>query len=416
MAGAAIAKHGLGFVRGARSVLATRSTSCKEGESFEPGKALVAVVLSVVIVLCAVFAMMQRATSPLSDAVEAYRADVVRACGDIGLDERWANLMLAMMQQESGGNPNVSSVTGASGDVMQAAEGAYGWVIREGWPEHGVDAQTPRASIYAGACELKMNLELWEGWLGGIDVSDTGKIKLVVQGYNYGAYGWFSWCKANEIREWSLEASRTYSKTKMPAHAKGTPEHAERVMRYYAPFGFALVSGAVPAGGLSIPLYLQTDPAWGALSYPYASGRSSTIAASACGPTCFAMVASYLTGSTITPPEVLLGGRYHVSGGTSWSYFSAAASAFGAGSVMQTGSWAHAKSALLAGHPVICSQGPGLFTSSGHFIVLRGVTPEGRILVNDPNDTQAKGYAAREFEVWQITSSARQYWIFEKRG
>lgn len=415
-ASAAIAQRGVGLLRGTRSALAERSSSSESQSSFEPGKALAAAVLAAVLVLSAASSMMQRAASPLSDAVEAYRADVVAACGDVGLDAKWANLILAMMQQESGGNPNVGSVLGARGDVMQAAEGAYGWVIREGWPEHGVSAQTPLASIYAGALELKMNLELWEGWLGEIDVADTGKVKLVVQGYNYGAHGWLSWCKANGIREWSLEASRTYSRTRMPAGAKGTPDHADRVMRYYAPYGFALASGAVPAGGLAIPLYLQTDPAWGSLAYPYASGRSSTIARSACGPTCFAMVASYLTGSTITPPEVLLGGRYHVSGGTSWSYFGAAAEAFGAGSVMQTGSWSHARAALEAGHPVICSQGPGMFTSSGHFIVLRGITDEGRVLVNDPNDSQAKGYAGREFEAYQVTSTARQYWIFEKRG
>lgn len=417
MAGAAaIAQRGVGLVRGTRSALAARPSSHESQSSFEPGKALAAIVLAAVLVLGVVFTMMSRTASPLSDAVEAYRADAVCACSDVGLDTKWVNLLLAMCEQESGGDPNVKSVLGVKGDVMQAAEGAYGWIIREGWPEHDVLAQTPRASIYAGALELKMNLELWEGWFGDIDVTDTGKIMLVVQGYNYGAHGWFSWCQENGVREWSLDASKTYSQTKMPAHAKGTPAHADLVMRYYAPFGFSLASGTVPEGGLAIPLYLQTDPAWGSLAYPYSSGRSSTIAASACGPTCFAMVASYLTSSTITPPEALLGGRYHVSGGTSWSYFAAAADAFGAGSVMQTGSWSHARAALLAGHPVICSQGPGIFTSNGHFIVLRGVTDEGRILVNDPNDSQAKSYAAREFEVWQVTSSARQYWIFEKRA
>lgn len=415
-AGATIAQRGVGFARGARSALAERSSSYESQSSFEPGKALAACLLAAAIVLGMAFLLMQRADSPLSDAVEAFRADAIRACEDTGLDAKWVNLMLAICEQESGGDPNVKSVLGVKGDVMQAAEGAFGWIIRDGWAEYGVLAQTPRASIYAGALELKMNLELWEGWLGEIDVADTGKIALVVQGYNYGAQGWFSWCKENGIRAWSLEASRTYSETRMPAGAKGTPEHADYVLRYYAPYGFAIYSGTVPVGGLAIPLYLQTDPAWGSLSYPYASGRASTISASACGPTCFAMVASYLTSSTITPPEVLLGGRYHVSGGTSWSYFAAAADAFGVGSVMQTGSWAHARAALIAGHPVICSQGPGLFTSNGHFIVLRGLTDEGKVLVNDPNDSQAKSHATREFEEWQITASARQYWIFEKRA
>ena len=43
-----------------------------------------------------------------------------------------------------------------------------------------------------------------------------------------------------------------------------------------------------------------------------------------CGPTCFAMVVSYLTGQTITPADVVAwcGNAYYVPGdGTSWSFF-----------------------------------------------------------------------------------------------
>ena len=40
---------------------------------------------------------------------------------------------------------------------------------------------------------------------------------------------------------------------------------------------------------------------------------------------------------------------------------------------------------LQAGHPIICSMGPGDFTDQGHFIVLSGITADGMIQVNDPN-------------------------------
>jgi ABC-type phosphate/phosphonate transport system substrate-binding protein len=40
--------------------------------------------------------------------------------------------------------------------------------------------------------------------------------------------------------------------------------------------------------------------------------------------------------------------------------------------------------ALAAGKLVIAIMGKGHFTSSGHFIVLRGVTVDGKILVADP--------------------------------
>ena len=40
--------------------------------------------------------------------------------------------------------------------------------------------------------------------------------------------------------------------------------------------------------------------------------------------------------------------------------------------------------ALADGKLVIALMGPGNFTVSGHFIVLRGVTSEGKVLVSDP--------------------------------
>ena len=40
--------------------------------------------------------------------------------------------------------------------------------------------------------------------------------------------------------------------------------------------------------------------------------------------------------------------------------------------------------ALASGELVVAIMGPGHFTKSGHFIVLRGVTADGKILVADP--------------------------------
>ena len=40
--------------------------------------------------------------------------------------------------------------------------------------------------------------------------------------------------------------------------------------------------------------------------------------------------------------------------------------------------------ALASGKLVVAIMGPGHFTRGGHFIVLRGVTSEGKILVADP--------------------------------
>jgi hypothetical protein len=49
--------------------------------------------------------------------------------------------------------------------------------------------------------------------------------------------------------------------------------------------------------------------------------------------------------------------------------------------------------ALRAGHPVIAHMGPGIFTDGGHYIVLRGITEDGYVLVNDPGIKNRNKYA-----------------------
>ena len=67
----------------------------------------------------------------------------------------------------------------------------------------------------------------------------------------------------------------------------------------------------------------------------------------------------------------------------------AAAAHYGLGEVRTTTSIKEVVTALQEGHPVMSSQGTGLFTVGGHLIVLRGVTEDGKILVNDPNANNA---------------------------
>ena len=47
--------------------------------------------------------------------------------------------------------------------------------------------------------------------------------------------------------------------------------------------------------------------------------------------------------------------------------------------------------ALSSGKLVICLMGPGHFADVGHFIVLRGITPDGKVLVADPASTKRSG-------------------------
>ena len=145
---------------------------------------------------------------------------------------------------------------------------------------------------------------------------------------------------------------------------------------------------------------------------------SSTLAVCGCGPTSFAMIASTLSGEKITPEDAIswCGNRYYVQNqGTSWIYFSAAASHFNLNvTVSQTASINDVISALKDGKYVISSQGPGLFTSGGHYIVLAGIDENDNIIVKDPNKNNAitKNYNNRLFTKTEINQAAKQYWIF----
>ena len=160
---------------------------------------------------------------------------------------------------------------------------------------------------------------------------------------------------------------------------------------------------------MKIPMYYQTD-------YNDVAYGSGSIATVGCGPTCLAMVASYLTGTEILPEEAIswCGDTYYHKGiGTEWTYFNDAAEYFGLGEVVWTESVDEVLEALEAGMPVISSQSEGLFTDGGHFIVLRGVTKDGKILVNDPNDDDTKNYYKREFDMeTEIDATSKRYFIF----
>lgn len=125
----------------------------------------------------------------------------------------------------------------------------------------------------------------------------------------------------------------------------------------------------------SVPLFYQTD-------YPDVPYGKGTVKTSGCGITSVAMVASYLTGHEYTP-DVLAGyfGDYGSSNLQRLEY---------ASDMLQL-PWKKAKnvkevfSAVKKGDLaiVLVNESSG-FTTSGHFIVVTGVTEDGKYLINDP--------------------------------
>lgn len=176
--------------------------------------------------------------------------------------------------------------------------------------------------------------------------------------------------------------------------------------------GSESTEGYLPANLSSVPLYLQYDTAWGTISY-----GNGTIKKNGCCPTCLAMVLSYLCQQSIYPNDVVAwaGNRYYVNGaGTSWSIFEPAAEHWKVKCTNIGKDQNAMKEALSKGKLVIASMGPGTFTKGGHFIVLTGITDDGKIRVNDPNDNASKKHIEKSFEVSLILRECKNMWVFEK--
>lgn len=129
--------------------------------------------------------------------------------------------------------------------------------------------------------------------------------------------------------------------------------------------------------------FSQYDSRWGGLMY----GKTNTIAGAGCGPSSLAICISTLTNKTVTPPEVCVwsvktGHRCEGSG----SYHSLIPDGAAHWGVPCRGIGQSKKQlvqALQNGKLVIAIMSQGHFTRGGHFIVLRGITSQGKIMVAD---------------------------------
>lgn len=160
-----------------------------------------------------------------------------------------------------------------------------------------------------------------------------------------------------------------------------------------------------------IPLLLQWDKRWG-----YSQYGNNIMAINGCGPTCLSMVAIGLTGDTSLNPKIIADysekvGFIEGESGTSWLLMSEGAKHFGLEAseiILDEGTiLRHLKERK----PIIVSVRPGDFTTTGHFIVLRDVTAEGKVLVYDPNSIELSN---KEWDLKTIMAQARNLWSFSK--
>ncbi|WP_415531859.1 CD1108 family mobile element protein [Ethanoligenens sp.] len=153
--------------------------------------------------------------NPIGGSVGTYTGTVTQVAAQYGMSA-YVNLILAVMQQESGGQ---------GGDPMQAAEGPF----NTQYPKCPNGITNPTYSIQCGIQELHQNLQL----AGVTSPGDMPDIELALQGYNFGS-GFISWAKSNG--GYSMANALAFSQieaVKMGWSSYGDPYYVPHVLRYY---------------------------------------------------------------------------------------------------------------------------------------------------------------------------------------
>ena len=171
----------------------------------------------------------------------------------------------------------------------------------------------------------------------------------------------------------------------------------------FSSLGVSYVGVVFTDGSTPVVYYNQMDERWKDLPY-----GTDDIGHYGCGPTSMAMVVSSLTSETVDPPHMAQwayeNGHWCSRSGSYHSVVTGAAQAWGLNVTASPRTSPHPLiDALSSGKLVVAIMGPGHFTKHGHFIVLRGVTSDGKVLVADPASRSRSG---TEWDMTIITSEA----------
>ena len=171
--------------------------------------------------------------------------------------------------------------------------------------------------------------------------------------------------------------------------------------------------------------YMQTDPRWKSLPYRV-PGESATIGGSGCGPTCAAMLIETLTGRTYTPPMAcewsVEQGYKALNQGTYYSYFVPQFAEHGITCKRLNTSNVYGKPdasvhdealrLLREGWYIIACMGKGLWTKSGHYIVVWNAADR-YVSINDPASRRTDRLCG---DMATFRSQVKYYWAIDARS
>ena len=163
----------------------------------------------------------------------------------------------------------------------------------------------------------------------------------------------------------------------------------------------------------TVPLYYQTD-------YPYVKFGNGTISSSGCSITCLAMVATYLTDQEYLPPQM----AYHFGG---YGKTHVDRLQYGIDQMQLPYERVQEVQEVLEDLregkvAIVMMDEESYFTTEQHFIVLAGINEEGKVVVNDPLETNYEraitpvqnGYD-NGFEDHYLMPGFCGGWVFDKK-
>lgn len=133
--------------------------------------------------------------------------------------------------------------------------------------------------------------------------------------------------------------------------------------------------------------YNQNDLRWAEEIY----GNNDSISLYGCGPTALAMLVSSLTEHKINPLEMAVwakdNGFYVNRSGSTHNIIPDGLKSYGISvSPLKTYSLEALVQELASGNLVVVLMNKGTFTAQGHFIILTGITLDGKLSIADPNN------------------------------
>lgn len=209
-------------IRGVKAAVRGAIASVKAlGALLTPaGGFLIVFIVIVGIIASAMFSGSSQSEEPLSQEVLSHTPAIQKYAAEYGIPG-YVSVLQAIMMQESGGK---------GGDPMQASECPY----NTKFPNSPNGITEPEYSIQVGV-QYYANCVKEAGCEG---VYDMDRLKLSIQGYNYGN-GYITWALHNH-GGYSGANALQFSQEQAASHgwaAYGDPEYVTHVLRYYSGSG-----------------------------------------------------------------------------------------------------------------------------------------------------------------------------------